>query len=224
MLKTKYGHTRINFKGGEYTLIPSLEAMALIGEREDIMAVFAKLHAAEITNFMQSFDRYSPSIVEMIMKYSRKVTGPQQLAAAHLVLSCCSKDDLSPMIGKYIVKDRVFYQVGFESPQNIIALAKHMMYHGMIGHTTNRQVSNKSKVSASFDPYEFAELARLKLPGMNRDDAWSLTMTEFVALWTKEYPPKEDEKPNLMDLEVDEFEQIIADLEIARDKNLGVIK
>ncbi len=223
MLNVKYGHTKVRFNNAEYTLSPTFEAMALIGEREDIMAVFAKLHAAEINQFMGMFSRYSPEIVGMIKQYSRKVTGPQQLAAAHLVLSCCSKDDLSPMIGKYVVKDRVFYQVGFESPQNIIALAQHMIYHGMIGHTTNKQAKSKSSTSGTFDPADFTELARLKL-NMSRDESWQLTMTEFVSLWLTEYPPKEDERESPMDLSVNEFEAIMNELESARDNTLGGAK
>ena len=214
---TKYGHVCAKFNGMAFDLNPTLEAMALIGNKEDIMQVFSKLHCVTIKEFINADPYQCNYVTEQLRKYSKKVTGPDQLQAAILVLQCCSKVDISPMIGKLIVKDRVYYQKGFAPVQNVIALAQHMIYHGMIGHTENKVTSNRAGTTADFEPERFAELARLKL-NMSRDDAWALTMTEFIALWNTEYPPTEKQLDESITIE--EYDDGITRLEAIRDKAL----
>ena len=107
---TKYGFVCAKFNGMQFDLNPTLEAMARIGNKEDIIQVFSKLHCITIREFINSNPYQCTYVSEQLKKYSKKVTGPQQLQAAILVLQCCSDKDLSPMIGKLIVKDRVYYQ------------------------------------------------------------------------------------------------------------------
>ena len=214
---TKYGFVCAKFNGMQFDLNPTLEAMARIGNKEDIIQVFSKLHCITIREFINSNPYQCTYVSEQLKKYSKKVTGPQQLQAAILVLQCCSGKDLSPMIGKLIVKDRVYYQKGFAPVQNIISLAQHMIYHGMIGHTENKITSNRAGTTADFEPERFAELARLKL-NMSRDEAWSLTMTEFIVLWNTEFPPTEKQMDE--SITQDEYDDGIAKLEAIRDKAL----
>lgn len=212
---TKYGFVCAKFNGMVFDLNPTLEAMARIGNKEDIIQVFSKLHCLTIKEFVNANPYQCNYVSEQLKKYSRKVTGPQQLQAAILVLQCCSDKDLSPMIGKLILKDRVYYQKGFAPVQNIIALAQHMIYHGMIGHTDNRITSNRAGTTADFEPERFAELARLKLK-MSRDEAWSLTMTEFISLWQTEFPPTQEEIDQ--STTIDEYNEFWSNIEKGMNK------
>jgi len=192
MFNSKYGHTKAKFGDHEFTLKPTFQAMSLIGNQEDIISVFSKLHCIHLNEYLNQFKNHSNAVLSLISKYTKKVTGPEQLKAAHLVLTCCSDEDLSPMIGKFIVKDRVYYQPGFAPIQNVIALAQHMMYHGMIGHTSDRFVKGNSEKSTTFEPSYFANLAGLKL-NLSRSESWDLTMTEFIERWNIEFPPTDEE-------------------------------
>ena len=148
---TKYGFVCAKFNGMAFDLNPTLEAMARIGNKEDIMQVFSKLHCITIREVIN--------------------TNPYQ----------------------------------------------HMIYHGMIGHTENKITSNRAGTTADFEPERFAELARLKLH-MSRDEAWSLTMTEFISLWNTEYPPTDKQMDESITIE--EYDDGIARLEAIRDKAL----
>ena len=87
---TKYGFVCAKFNGMQFDLNPTLEAMARIGNKEDIIQVFSKLHCITIREFINSNPYQCTYVSEQLKKYSKKVTGPQQLQAAILVLQCCS--------------------------------------------------------------------------------------------------------------------------------------
>lgn len=209
----EYGHFRASFGGHHFDFIPSFEAMSKIGNNYDIMSVFSRLFLIEPSEYVNSFENHSSVVMSMLSK----VSGKRQLEAAHLVLSCCCDADCSPMIGKYIFKDKIYYQPGFAHAKEIIALAQHLIKHGMVGETKNKVANRKSEGKSEFSPSRFVELARLHLD-MSRDEAWGLTMTEFVNLWVTKFPPSEKEEAAAMDSQ--EYKEIMAELESIRNRTL----
>lgn len=218
-MHTIYGHFEAECFGNKYLFIPSFENMSKIGNKHDIMDVFAALFATNEQEYAQYFPIHNPRMMDKIRRYA----GKNQLSAAHLVLSSCyeGKKDISPLIGKFTTSSsyRPIYQMGFENPKVLIALAQHLIKHGMIGESKNKVAQKSSKAITEFNPHEYADMARLHL-GMNRTEAWQLTMTEFLNLWLTKFPP--DEKQNAgAEMSKEEYAQTMARLESIRDKTLG---
>ncbi|MCP4991347.1 MAG: hypothetical protein GY928_36430 [Colwellia sp.] len=212
-MHTQYGHFRCKFGGQQYDFIPSFEAMNRIGNEEDLMKVFASLHHIAESSYFTSIKTHNPQIAEAI----RKQAGKAQLRAAHLVLSSCCTSDCSAMIGKFSMGKKFYYQPGFESPTILIELAKSLMHHGIVGESSSKVVNKSREAKQELDITKFVQLARLHL-NFSRDEAWHLTMTEFLSLWEEKFPPDDKQKDAAMSNE--EYMDSIKRLEAIRDKTL----
>lgn len=210
-IRTEYGEFKVEFGGQEFTFKPSLENISSIGTPEEIINVFCDVNHINYMEWRNNLSALSNEVDKQVSKHYKT----KALQAAILVLrSCCDKDPIS-MTGGFRMGRKAFYQVGFEDPKNLIILAKHLLNHGVIGvrkETKRKPKGRKGKFESKFFASEYVDIARVHL-GLSRDEAWTLTMTEFVSLFDAKFPEKEDESKFEVDKsEYDKFKAKTAEI------------
>ena len=92
---------------------------------------------------------------------------------------------------------KILYQVGKMPTENIIALARSLLKHGMIG---TKESDGGGDYVPQWNPAEFIDLARtaLKLP---LAEAEQLTMTRFQRLLDQAYPDAKKPDRDIMNKE-----------------------
>lgn len=198
------GFVRVLFDDGvEYTFTPSLRRVEQIGEPREIVSLYAELF------------------------------GPKAPQVARYILTVfCDQDDATGAVGGLnICKDapppanKAWWKFWANQSTNPppkdawidepidgrihadqqIVLAQHLMQHGMVGKAKPEKPGHASqgKYTAEFHVSEYVAAARVHL-GLSRDEALSISMTEFQNLLEMKYPDTEEKKVPTRD-EYDQF-------------------
>jgi len=146
----------------DWVFRPSFKNLSRIGSPSEIVSTFGDLYGA-------SYDG---------------------MAALHILYSCYEGEDdggLVRLLGGFAPNyhgTKILYQVGKMPTENIVALARSLLKHGMIG---TKQSDGGGDYVPQWNPAEFIDLARtaLKLP---LAEAEQLTMTRFQRLIDQAYP------------------------------------
>lgn len=119
----------------------------------------------------------------------------ETITAAARVLSACSNDDLSGIIGSYSMRvdGKLRCKPGLMQPENMITMAQHLVLHGVLGDQPQVTGDKKGEYSSRFDARSWVYLAVAHL-GISEAEAWGMTMTGLRAALAAKYPEKEKSK------------------------------
>lgn len=187
MLIKEYGDFKATFEGGSFIFRPSLKNINKVGTSTEIVDLLLSLYYSDAIAWAQSFDSVDSKISRQVSIQSRN----KAISSAILVLSSCCDEDISAMTGKIVFGSKVRYQIGLESPDVLIVLARHLMKHGVIGVSNKESTNKKSKPVKEFNPHHFVSLMMNHLD-FNRDDAWNMSMSEFLHHWEVKFPDSKD--------------------------------
>lgn len=174
---TQIGEVGIRIEGARYLLRPSLAAMASLS---DPVAAFAALHGDDLDDARE---------------------------AAQAVFAACCEDDILQHVGMQQIGDTVTepdgrggvverrqYADHYVDDIHLIAIARSLMFHGLIGSAPKRQAKGAGgKFSDTFDATGYAATA-MALLGLSSAEAWQLTMTELLQALHVKYPPTKAEQ------------------------------
>lgn len=193
----EYGDFEVRFNDLTFLFRPTLQNISNIGTAEEIIAVLHCLYHSDSLSWFKSYEKfldrynYMPivnvGITSQISNYSKNVA----FKSALLVLQSCCDKDISAMTGTFSYLGKANYQPGFEKPDVIIELARHLIRHGVIGVSKKESTNKSSEVIKEFKASEYASIAINHL-GFNRVDAWDMSMTEFIHHWEIKNPDDDD--------------------------------
>lgn len=156
-----YGHASIKYDGRVINLIPSLRNIERIGSPKEIIDTFKFI--------------------------SRGIFDHQSFLKSMHIIECClesgSDEDLSELFGYLSPSyhgDRILFKRGLQSPNTAIALASHLLMHGVCGKA--KKVSKKdSKPVEEFNAADYINIARRNF-NLSYDEAKNMTMTEVLMM------------------------------------------
>lgn len=190
---TEIGEMRISLSDRSFFFKPSFRAMNEIGTPKEIVEVYAKLNGIDYVAPLQHVE-YLPFGAQMqVMKtISKPVYGRHVLSAAYIVMQSCCEDDVSVLIGGWKPTPRgVRYVPGIMPVSDIIIIARNLMQHGIIGKSPlkvpERLEEQGKKTTNEFHASQYIISARTHFD-MTRDEAESLSMTEFQMMIKNKYP------------------------------------
>ena len=190
---TEIGEMRISLSDRSFFFKPSFRAMNEIGTPKEIVEVYAKLNGIDYVAPLQHVE-YLPFGAQMqVMKtISKPVYGRHVLSAAYIVMQSCCEDDVSVLIGGWKPTLRgVRYVPGIMPVSDIIIIARNLMQHGIIGKSPlkvpERLEEQGKKTTNEFHASQYIISARTHFD-MTRDEAESLSMTEFQMMIKNKYP------------------------------------
>ncbi|MFG6654924.1 DUF6246 family protein [Scandinavium sp. M-37] len=178
--------------GRDYFFKPSFAAMNAIGTPAEIVSIFSLIHGANVQEALNRIVLVKVSLPPHMINAIFQRLSDEILAAAMHIMQCCYTGDydLTPLIGEWKGwKHCVVYRPGELSRGFIIAVAQTLMQHGVIGKAKVRRLqrNESNSYSQAFEVSDYIIAARNHF-GMSRDDAASLTMTEFTLLLSAKYP------------------------------------
>nr|DAU67808.1 MAG TPA: hypothetical protein [Caudoviricetes sp.] len=190
---TEIGEMRISLSDRSFFFKPSFRAMNEIGTPKEIVEVYARLNGIDYVAPLQHVE-YLPFGAQMqVMKtISKPVYGRHVLSAAYIVMQSCCEDDISVLIGGWKPTPRgVRYVPGIMPVSDIIIIARNLMQHGIIGKSPlkvpERLEEQGKKTTNEFHASQYIISARTHFD-MTRDEAESLSMTEFQMMIKNKYP------------------------------------
>lgn len=190
---TEIGEMRISLSDRSFFFKPSFRAMNEIGTPKEIVEVYARLNGIDYVAPLQHVE-YLPFGAQMqVMKtISKPVYGRHVLSAAYIVMQSCCEDDVSVLIGGWKPTPRgVRYVPGIMPVSDIIIIARNLMQHGIIGKSPlkvpERLEEQGKKTTNEFHASQYIISARTHFD-MTRDEAESLSMTEFQMMIKNKYP------------------------------------
>lgn len=190
---TEIGEMRISLSDRSFSFKPSFRAMNEIGTPKEIVEVYAKLNGIDYVAPLQLVE-YLPFGAQMqVMKtISKPVYGRHVLSAAYIVMQSCCEDDVSVLIGGWKPTPRgVRYVPGIMPVSDIIIIARNLMQHGIIGKSPlkvpERLEEQGKKTTNEFHASQYIISARTHFD-MTREEAESLSMTEFQMMIKNKYP------------------------------------
>lgn len=170
---TGYGFGAIYIDDKEYKINPTFQNIAKLGKPREIIETFTSFFNCPSINW----------------QYHR---------AVEILQSCLEPNLPESATGRFKVyengKMKLVNPPSNDFMSDIIVLAGHCLKHGVVGVTDSD--SEEGEPIKEFDPYFYIGLARKHL-GMSRDEAASMTLTEFLAMWDIEFPEakkKRDER------------------------------
>ncbi|RDA68356.1 hypothetical protein DVH07_06555 [Hafnia paralvei] len=207
--------------GRDYFFKPSFEAMAAIGEPDEIVKIFSIVHGSKIQELMETLAKLPPNIPHNTLAALFLRPSDELLTAAMHVMKCCYQgdDDLSSLIGEWKGwSNCVVYRPGAIVKSDIILIAQQLMQHGVIGKANVRRLQRNetNEYSKEFKVIDYIIAARNHL-GMSREEAANLTMTEFTLLIADKYP-------NQKGLTKDEYDQVADEYLRKKQAKLAAVK
>lgn len=115
----------------------------------------------------------------------------EQIGAAMKVLyTCCDEfdRDLESLLGHWVPHPRR-YTPGKMQPAVVLAIARQMMLHGVVGDVERQQSSSQGDYKSEFNAGEMAATAQAHL-GLSVVEAWAMTMTSLIGTLAAKYPPQ----------------------------------
>lgn len=190
---TEIGEMRISLSDRSFFFKPSFRAMNEIGTPKEIVEVYAKLNGIDYVAPLQHVE-YLPfgAQIQVMKTISKPVYGRHVLSAAYIVMQSCCEDDISVLIGGWKPTPRgVRYVPGIMPVSDIIIIARNLMQHGIIGKSPlkvpERLEEQGKKTTNEFHASQYIISARTHFD-MTRDEAESLSMTEFQMMIKNKYP------------------------------------
>lgn len=214
---TEIGEQGITLGEREVVFRPSFHAMTRLGDPERIVEVFAALHEGP------TMIEHMPGDGEGVRLAGDKISITQfrrhsreMLFLAWEVLSACSNEDVSDVIGEPGSRYGS-YRLGPVQPEIMLAMARSLMLHGCIGKTVDQKKGKSSggEYVRAFEALQYVSLAVAHL-GITEGEAWNMTMTSFQGHWEAKHGKQKERRY------VDEHESTmswLASINAVRDAN-----
>lgn len=192
---THIGEASAQLDGVTFMFRPTLANIAEIGSPAEIVETFALVMS---------------DAVEPAHQW-------QQLGAALRVLYHCA-DELTPelerLLGNWVDPHPRRYTPGRMPVHAIVALARQMMRHGVVGvplqQPNGKPLQNSDDYTPEFKAAEYVAMAVAHL-GMTIADAWQMTMTSLVQILASKFPP--DKRTTVTDKDLERNDKAVAWLE-----------
>jgi len=196
---TAIGEQGLSHPDGRQALLrPSFYAMTQLGTPERIVELFAELHRAPPLIQSMSFDTIGAREqahrvnLQLIRRHWRDM-----LFLSWEVMTACSDDDLTPFIGEPGSRYGS-YRLGPVNPEVMLALARSLMQHGVIGPLPKSKPEadapkKQGTFTKKFDALPFVSKAIAHL-GLSEGEAWNLTLTGFAAHWEAKFGENKQER------------------------------
>lgn len=194
---TEIGEQGITIGERELLLRPSLYAMTTLGEPEEIVDLFTELYRAppfiehmpgDSAGVQLAGDTYN---VTLARRYWREM-----LFLSWRVICACaeSPEETAFFIGEPGQRYGS-YRLGKVPAEQMLVLARSLMYHGCIGksHDEGKGASDGGSYSRAFDALHYVSLAIAHL-GMSESNAWSMTMSGFQAHWEAKHGKQKERR------------------------------
>ncbi|WP_226052650.1 DUF6246 family protein [Dickeya chrysanthemi] len=188
------GECVISTRQRDYLFRPSFAAMTNIGESVEIVQAFYDLHNDEARQLIErAINTYGTTPAWLITHVSRPAFSKRAVLAAITVLQACCSDDCSHLTGELVPrktgKGGVIWRPGSMPVSDLVPVAQSLITHGIIGKAKVRRLQRHESAerTTEFHAIEYINAARSHF-GMSRQEAESLTMTEFVMLLAAKYP------------------------------------
>ena len=204
-MKCDIGHFEIKAEGRCYNLIPSFENIMKLGDDEELIDAYNVLHG------LNEFPENSQAAYDYYM---------YMVGLSADVMRACCKEDVTKIVtgvtevnGKLKMKKLISNKI--TTDQQIIVAAG-LLRHGISGVNKSKKNNSNSKAATTINLWEFVDAARVHL-GIDRDEALSLTMTEFNNVMTAKFPPETNGGDFISDDEYDASMARLAEINKIRD-------
>ena len=174
MIITAIGQVGISTPSGQYTLTPSLAAIASM---TDPVEMYSDLTSTDTPH-------------------------EWRVQVAHDVIMACTDDkSINQYLGmRQIGKPRLRkgvvvrkYSSVYVTDAHAVIIAENLLFHGMIGKIEHKTTPSVSDYTATFKPIEWMAAVVAHL-GITERDAWQMTMTSILSALKTKFPPSEKEK------------------------------
>lgn len=196
MIYIKVGQCAVTVDGIKYIFTPSFAAMAKIENDIDLVQAFAIVHGSK-------YPAKLPHDKDLRNRILARCYG-EIVQTSMLVLKACADSDISHLIGtcEITLGGKLRLRHGIIPIEDVITLAKHLLFHGLIGDGPENRAAEQpqdSDYTPVFDVLEFVYSAVAHL-GLSESEAWNMTMTGYRAAVRAKMPPDERNKktkPNI---------------------------
>ncbi|GDQ62899.1 DUF6246 family protein [Escherichia coli] len=195
MIHVRTGQFAAVVNGKRYEFNPCFAAMAKIGSDSELVEYFATIHGGKYPSLLP----VDPDLRKRVMALCY---GEIVQTSIH-ILKCCSDDETGPLLGEcwFTPSGKLKLKPGLMPIEDIITLAQHCMYHGLIGDGQEEESGEiqEGEYKPTFDILEFVYSAVAHL-GLSESEAWNMTMTGYRAAVRAKTPPderNERSKPNV---------------------------
>ncbi|EFN03430.1 DUF6246 family protein [Actinobacillus pleuropneumoniae] len=206
------GEIVITHNGVDYWFKPTLKNIYKIGNPSEIVEIYGIVNLQNILDYAEAIKDKSLFHQAYFLSVLRSpVFGRRILLEAMNVVQACCDMDCTDLIGNFTPTAKgVRYKSGALSPKVIIAIARRLLEHGVIGcckldlNQEGENKSNNDDYSPEFNVIEYISLARTMF-GISREEAESLTMTELQEMIKSKIPKKQAPKAVFSESEYDEL-------------------
>lgn len=196
MIHVRTGQFAAVVNGKRYEFNPCFAAMAKIGNDSELVEYFALIHGSKYPSRLPT----DPDLRNSIMArcYGEIVQTSMR------ILKCCSDDEIAPLLGecRLTSSGKLRLKPGLMPTSDVITLAQHCMYHGLIGDGPEEDAGEirEGEYKPTFNVLEFVYSAVAHL-GLSESEAWNMTMTGYRAAVRAKTPPEarnKQKRPNVL--------------------------
>ncbi|EMK7965816.1 DUF6246 family protein [Escherichia coli] len=196
MIHVRTGQSAAVVNGKRYEFNPCFAAMAKIGNDSELVEYFALIHGSKYPSRLPT----DPDLRNRIMArcYGEIVQTSMR------ILKCCSDDEIAPLLGecRLTSSGKLRLKPGLMPTSDVITLAQHCMYHGLIGDGPEEDAGEiqEGEYKPTFNVLEFVYSAVAHL-GLSESEAWNMTMTGYRAAVRAKTPPEarnKQKRPNVL--------------------------
>lgn len=203
-MKCDIGHFEIKAGGSCYNLIPSFENIMKLGDGEELIDHYSVLHG--INDY--------PENTKALYDYNMYTIG-----LSSQVIRACSDKDISNLLVDVVDRNETFKLKKSTSqtitPEQQVIVAAGLLRHGISGVNKDKK-KTKGESAKTIDLWDFVNTARVHLE-ITKEEALSLTMTEFNRMMDIKYPPEKNAAEEITDEEYDEAMANLARINKIRD-------
>lgn len=198
MIHVRTGQFAVVVDGRRYVFNPCFAAMAKIGSDRELVEYFATIHGGKYPSRLPA----DPDLRNRIMA---RCYGEMVQSSIH-ILKCCSDDDITALVGecRFTPAGKLRQKPGLMPTEDIITLAQHCMYHGLIGDGPEEDTGEirEGEYKPTFNVLEFVYSAVAHL-GLSESEAWGMTMTGYRAAVRAKMPPEAKNEKRRPDAAID---------------------
>lgn len=196
MIHVRTGQFAVVVDGRRYEFNPCFAAMAKIGSDRELVEYFATVHGGR-------YPQRLPMDTYLRNRIMARCYGGLVQTSIH-VLKCCSECEIGPLLGEcsFTPSGKLRLKPGLIPISDVITLAQHCMYHGLIGDGPEEDTgtTQDGEYKPTFDILEYVYSAVAHL-GLSESEAWNMTMTGYRAAVRAKMPPEarnKQKRPNVL--------------------------
>lgn len=196
MIHVRTGQFAVVVDGRRYEFNPCFAAMAKIGSDRELVEYFATVHGGK-------YPQRLPTDTDLRNRILARCYGELVQTSIH-VLKCCSECETGQLLGEcgFTPSGKLRLKPGLMPTSDVITLAQHCMFHGLIGDGPEENTSEiqEGEYKPTFDVLDFVYSAVAHL-GLSESEAWGMTMTGYRAAVRAKMPKEainKQKRPNVL--------------------------